>query len=990
MQEVTCCRKCSPVGPEHAIRRIAQVVLPFFFIILAHASVAQISGTVYRDFNEDGVRSYTATALGEIGVGGVGVNVYTSTGLAGTAITSSATASAGSYTVTVTGPGPFRVEFVNLPTGYFDGLRGTASGTSVQFVAGLPATDVNLGINYPSDYCQTNPDLIVPCYINGNSLGTGNAAERGVLIRLPYASRGDTPTETVMAINKEIGTVYGVAYQRTTKLLFTAALVKRHAGLGPGGAGAIYVTKPGSGTASTSSLFTTLPTAETAITPTGSTIVASNAARGLPDASNTLNHDPTTFDQVGKAGLGDIEISDDGTQLYVVNLGDRKLYQIPVVAPAAGNPTAGTPTGFPLPEVAQAAGSVFRPFGLKYYRGLVYIGGVTTNEAVSNTLNMGTGSTGGSMPLVVRDTSGMKAVVFAFDPARATFTQVLSFPLTYRKGPTNNDQTGVSLADRWLPWTDVEPAAGTIPNRYARNDGSVSYPQPMLAGIEFDVDGSMILSIRDRLGDQYGINNYGVNTADKSTLFRAISPGDILRAGKCDPAVNQWTLEQNARICGGIATAGAGTNQGPGGGEYYYGDGIALPNFDNPFHSEMSEGSLALLPGRDEVASIVLNPTYNIEAGGIRRFKNSDGSGAPTTSVQLYAGGNVDTYGKANGLGDLELNCDLPPIEIGNRVWQDNNNNGVQDPGEPGLAGVRVVLHGPGSTPLATATTNATGEYYFSSAAGTSTASSVANLPLTAGGSYTLSFPASVNALALSTRPRSATGSNAGAIDSDAAADGSIAITLGNAGENNFTLDVGYACNPVAFSLSSATVCAGQQASLTATGCDGGTVAWSTSETSAGILVAPATTTIYSATCTLATGCYSTTATTVTVNPVPVYTVAPQSMMAGCTGTVANNDAQIRLTTLQHTDRAGIAPGSNYDAGPAYGAATNLMVTSGAVTFLNLPNPGTSQPYTIRLYSTGGTCYTDVRVVVEPTFCSCPPPVCVPVVIQKVKRTVVR
>ncbi|QMW01391.1 hypothetical protein [Spirosoma foliorum] len=197
--------------------------------------------------------------------------------------------------------------------------------------------------------------------------------------------------------------------------------------------------------------------------------------------------------------------------------------------------------------------------------------------------------------------------------------------------------------------------------------------------------------------------------------------------------------------------------------------------------------------------------------------------------------------------------------------------------------------------------------------------------------------------------------------------------------------------NPLpVITVNSATVCSGQSATLTVTGCTGGSVLWSTTETTASILVSPSITTIYSATCTLSTGCSSTTATSVTVNDVPSYTAAPQAVTATCTGAAANNDARIVLTTLVNTERADIVVGSTYGSGPAYGAPTNLTVTAGTVSFTNLPNPGTSQPYTIRLYNPGGSCYTDVTVILEPAYCNCPDPKCVPIVIQKTKSGTVR
>src|SRR5205823_4372818 len=62
-----------------------------------------------------------------------------------------------------------------------------------------------------------------------------------------------------------------------------------------------------------------------------------------------------------------------------------------------------------------------------------------------------------------------------------------------------------------------------------------------------------------------------------------------------------------------------------------------------------------------------------------------------------------------------------PQGRIGDFVWNDLNNNGIQDAGEPGLANVTVTLSGPGGPQ--TTTTNAVGYYEFNHlAAGTYTA----------------------------------------------------------------------------------------------------------------------------------------------------------------------------------------------------------------------------------------------------------------------------
>jgi len=67
--------------------------------------------------------------------------------------------------------------------------------------------------------------------------------------------------------------------------------------------------------------------------------------------------------------------------------------------------------------------------------------------------------------------------------------------------------------------------------------------------------------------------------------------------------------------------------------------------------------------------------------------------------------------------------CVAPPqtASLGDFVWEDKNGNGIQDSGEPGIAGVTVKLLGSdGTTVLKTATTDANGKYLFSNlAAGT-------------------------------------------------------------------------------------------------------------------------------------------------------------------------------------------------------------------------------------------------------------------------------
>jgi protocatechuate 3,4-dioxygenase beta subunit len=58
-----------------------------------------------------------------------------------------------------------------------------------------------------------------------------------------------------------------------------------------------------------------------------------------------------------------------------------------------------------------------------------------------------------------------------------------------------------------------------------------------------------------------------------------------------------------------------------------------------------------------------------------------------------------------------------PPASLGDRVWKDDNSNGIQDAGEVGVAGVTLVLYNSAGQIVGTTTTDATGFYKFSNLA---------------------------------------------------------------------------------------------------------------------------------------------------------------------------------------------------------------------------------------------------------------------------------
>ncbi len=120
---------------------------------------------------------------------------------------------------------------------------------------------------------------------------------------------------------------------------------------------------------------------------------------------------------------------------------------------------------------------------------------------------------------------------------------------------------------------------------------------------------------------------------------------------------------------------------------------------------------------------------YRVEFSNYATTQIASGPRNGGTSVQFPTGANpinFTLFGKVNGLGELN-DLAFESLEIGNFVWNDTNNNGVQDPEEPGIPGVAVNLVDEAGNPavnvntgevLPTQVTNSAGEYYFTSLGG--------------------------------------------------------------------------------------------------------------------------------------------------------------------------------------------------------------------------------------------------------------------------------
>lgn len=751
-----------------------------------------ISGRVFQDYNGNGVYD-TATGLNSIdlGVAGVLVTAYDGSNISrGTAITDSA----GLYSITAAGTGPYRVEFTAIPAGFSPSARSrdsvagataSDSGSTVHFVPNGSTSNVNLALERPEEYCQNNPDLVVSRFAEGAQNGT--YAANAVLANFPYNSgtaytdttvaNYDNPTTHTMTTQAQaIGTVYGMAYARSTNRLYAASFFKRHGGFGPGVDGTFNNADD--------------PAAIYVVNPTNSSVTGKFSLPGATTNShNTADYGTDNndigWDAVGKTSIGGIALAADDSRLFVMNLQNRMLYALnPATGASLGVSASATTLTLPTPggTAANCAANDIRPMAVTYYRGKVYIGAVCSAESTASVNNL-------------------FAYIVQVDPVTLAFGPVVhSIPLNYTRGFADP-----GWAAEWQPWRP------TMTTDFAA-------PQPMLASFEFDETG-VILGLRDRAGDQ----EYDNGPDAKRTA------GDTLRS--CG-AFGAWTLESNGR-CGSPATgqAAQGTGQGPGNGEFYYQDDFCLtPNGAN-YHDEVAWGVVLHIPGRQDVVSTLLDPISRVISngatfdGGLRWMNNV--TGASDRAYRLYNGtgaANQPDFGKANGMGGLTALCSPAPIEIGNRVWRDANSNGVQDAGESGIAGVTVRLYN-GSTAAGSAVTDANGEYYFVSST-VPDPTPTDNIGQVNGGilrstNYQIRFdnPADyatggpLYGLGVTLPNRSSQAGNVDSNDSDAVTAANpagspagvfavIPVTTGGQGANDHTLDAGFTVAPSAAEIS--------------------------------------------------------------------------------------------------------------------------------------------------------------------------------------------
>ncbi|MEZ0484990.1 putative Ig domain-containing protein [Fibrella aquatica] len=120
----------------------------------------------------------------------------------------------------------------------------------------------------------------------------------------------------------------------------------------------------------------------------------------------------------------------------------------------------------------------------------------------------------------------------------------------------------------------------------------------------------------------------------------------------------------------------------------------------------------------------------------------------------------------------------------------------------------------------------------------------------------------------------------------------------------------------------------------------------------------------------------------------PLPSLTAVAVAASCTNGVPVNDAKITLVgTSANAVSYNITMGSSFTAAaPLFASNQSLTTVSGGVLAANLANPASApgDVYTIRVYTANG-CFADTTVTIPPASCQCPPPVCLPVTVKRLR-----
>ncbi len=630
-----------------------------------------IGGNVFEDFNCNG-----ADDMNESGVQGIEVQVYDCNN---TLVGTSYSDSDGDWQLCgLTDGTAYRVEFI-LPESiacYAQPTHvGTDNNSDVQFLTAPACTQFS--ISNPNDYCVTDPLVATACFLKGNPANA--TSDEPAIIGDYFSTRNNiTPIihDSIFATIQEVGSVSGLANANKNAKIYIASALKRGAGFGPGdigiatgSSGAIYELDLASGSVST--LIDLDPASPSNPNPS----LFSTGTNPHPNSTTDWNCDAASVEWIARMSWGDIDISLDESTLYAMNLFDRSLYKISTVdGSTLGKYTIPGVAGGPAWNTATCTNNPdedLRPSALYFNKdnGLVYVGMVCSAASTGND-------------------SDLQLYVFEFDPATNSWnTQpVLEGPI---------DRTD------YRPFTAWDTQANAYPQGFPHDSFG-----PLLTDIEF-VKGDILVALK-MIGGELAPNEAqqatSNTTCDGANLYSNTSgyssSGALYRA--CFNG-NDWTLESGGELSCTPPVTGFSTNDGKGPGDGSYYNQGTVHNYD-------FQGYMAQLPHEDTLLITGLSGGLR---GSVLYLSHTALEWSEFNVVYDRDANQPNTYNKSGGLGDIELLCNSAPLEIGNYVWCDSIENGIQDACERGINNILVSLYDRNGLLVGQDTSSNSGQYYF-------------------------------------------------------------------------------------------------------------------------------------------------------------------------------------------------------------------------------------------------------------------------------------
>ena len=675
------------------------VVLLFSARIQAQCGNGDAGGTVYLEIPANGANAniYGQRDANEQGLLGITVDLYDSQGNHSTTTTD-----ANGEWLFSNPNFPVRVEFTWTQDWLKSG-HGVAN-TPVRFIA---ATDcaVDFGLQDPNDYSDTPiPNYVANIKITGDASARTDATIQTIHYqwtgmnenyKTAANNQGTAPAPSDDATIDQIGANWAKTFQKSKQRMFLPTVLWRHASFIQGtDIGNIFVMDYSGSTPQVVGNFDLQ-----GVTPIngGADIDLGFVCRSATCASNSgntgiaadyiisessTNIDLDAFTKVAKMGFGGVDMDNNTETLWAINMNQKGILKVDVSGDLASMPNHVSQFLIDnIPGLPSVVGGELRPWAITVHQGRGYLGLV--NDGISS-----------------QDIHNMSAYVLSFDlqDPMAGFTTEQTIALDYNKD-----------GEDWHPWMETYNP-GT-------NGFWQYYPQPILSDIDFDELGNMYLAFADRFGLQTGFYTGEPISGTTETNEHHRSKGEILKLCKTPTS---YDLE--------------GTGTCPG-GEFFDDESGDAQN-------DGSNGALAIIPGSNQLILQIMDPHPSGVTG--EDYWTSHGTNTLNTTTgeienyYTFALGAKPFSGKGVGMGDIEFLTDHAPIQISNRVWDDADEDGIQDPDEAGIQDVSVDLLDNG-TVIATATTDADGMVYFSSDPyGTNTANQIYNLPITNNKAYTL------------------------------------------------------------------------------------------------------------------------------------------------------------------------------------------------------------------------------------------------------------